>query len=402
VDGVRRLFGGRSRGAEAAATRVLETLGSLKGAAMKAGQTLSLFADGLPPEARAIVARLYSRAPKLPYEQIAEVIKAELGAEPAELFASFDPEPIAAASLGQVHAAGLRSGESVAVKVQYPGVADALEDDLLNLASVFKTVGLAGAILDTDEYFAELRTEISGELDYVRELGFLEQFRGFLAPWPDLVVPGAFPALSTRRVLVMERLEGPTLAELAERADVSSEERNHRGEQLTRAVLGPWFRHRVIHADTHPGNYVALADGRLGVLDFGSVKLSSEPFWGAVTGLLSGTLEGGSPDILDAARRAGFRWTIRDQRARLVLGDHFKAVAGPMLGPYEFGADRTFQVLTELKLRYPMDLLRIRAPAEAILIARAVAGLLQDLKSLGAKLDLRPFLSSELRAARQR
>src|SRR4051812_4824281 len=158
ADRVKQLFGGTpsSKAAEAAALSVLQTLGTLKGAALKAGQTLSLFANQLPPEARLVLGKLFSQAPTLPYEDIARVIEEELGAPPEALFAEFSKEPLAAASLGQVHAATLKSGERVAVKVQYPGVGDALEDDLRNVGAVLKAVGM---VFDNSAYLEEIRRE---------------------------------------------------------------------------------------------------------------------------------------------------------------------------------------------------------------------------------------------------
>lgn len=397
---VKRLLGQEPEGHAAVATKVLETLGSLKGVALKAGQTLSLFSSHLPPEARAVLGRLFSQAPRLPYAQIATVLEQELGAPPSAVFAEISEEPFAAASLGQVHAARLRTGEAVAVKVQYPGVAEALEDDLRNLSSLLSAVGVGGALMDTREYAEELRREVAGELDYRRELVHLERYRGLLARWPDLVVPRAFTKLCTGRVLVLERLEGPTLHELAQRVDSLPEaERFLRAEQLVRAVLGPWLRHRVMHADTHPGNYLALQGGRLGVLDFGSVKEGSEPFWRCTLEGTRALLEGASIDWVAAHERAGFVFNLPRPRAQELL-ERIATIAMPLLRePYDYSKDTVLEQLKELKLRYPLDMIRIRPPAESLLVGRALAGVQQNLRALHVRGDFRPFFREALQQA---
>ncbi|WNG45943.1 AarF/ABC1/UbiB kinase family protein [Archangium minus] len=400
TDRVKRLLGRESDGHAVMAQRVLETLGSLKGAALKAGQALTLFSSQLPPEARVIIGKLFSQAPRLPFAEIATVIQEELGAPPSEIFAEFSEEPFAAASLGQVHEARLRTGERVAVKVQYPGIAAALEDDLRNLESLLKSVGMGGLLLDAHEYAEEIRRELSGELDYRRELAQLEHYRGLLAPWPDLVVPKAWPELSTGRVLTLERLEGPTLNELAHDVDSLPEEvRFRRGEQLLRAVCGPWMLHRTIHADTHPGNYLALPDGRLGVLDFGSVKTGSEPFWRCTLVCARALMEGSSLDWVTIHEQGGFHIGISKDKAQKLLEEISRIAVTPLQEPYDYATDTIIEKLSELKLRYPLDLIRIRPPAESLMVGRAMAGLLQNLRALKVRGDFRPFFRNTLNTA---
>src|SRR5262249_40243587 len=134
----------------------------------------------------------------------------------------FEREPFASASLGQVHRAELRTGEAVAVKVQYPGVANALDADLKNAGALVRALGVAGAVLDVKQYYDEMHRELSYELDYRREREAMEVFRGYLARWPDLVVPRTYAELSSARVLVMERLEGPTLHAWLQAVDTQS------------------------------------------------------------------------------------------------------------------------------------------------------------------------------------
>lgn len=390
ADRVKRLFGAESTAHEQAAKRVLETLGTLKGAALKAGQTLSLFANQLPPEARLIVSKLYSQAPKLPYEEIAEVIRGELGDSPEALFAEFSQTPLAAASLGQVHAATLKTGERVAVKVQYPGIGDALENDLQNLGSIMKTVGL---VFDSRAYAEEIRRELMAELDYTRERSQLEQFRGFFTRWPDIAVPRAYPEVSSKRVLTMELLEGPTLNVAMQTVEqLSPEERWRRAEQLIRASWGALVADRAVHADAHPGNYVLMTDGRLGVLDFGSVKFLSEPFWRANVEALDALVNGRDLDWVALVKRGGFELDEKDQKVRKLIDEILTIAREPVSGPRDFKEDRTLDKMANLKLRYPLELLKVKPPAEALLVGRGLAGVLQNLRALEAYGDLRPVM----------
>lgn len=391
------LLGGEGDPKVEAARRVLETLGEMKGAALKLGQTLSLGSDTLPPEVRKVVARLFSQAPTLPFEDIAKVIEAELGKHPHELFASFEEAPFAGASLGQVHRARLRSGEEVAVKVQYPGVAAALGEDLKNAETMVKALGIGGSLLDGRDYFDELKREISAELDYRRELVLLEEFRGYLARFPMLVVPKAYPELCAGKVLVLERLEGPTLhAYCQDLAGKSAEERFAVGLRLCEAIYGPFLFHRAIHGDTHPGNFVVLPEGRLGVLDFGSVKHLSERFWRCYRDAFAAGLAGEKPDLLTLIQRGGFTVTIPPEKARPLLDEIAHIVARPLHGPYDFGADTMVEELLALKNRAVLDLARMRPPPEAILFYRAIGGLSYNLRSLKASGDFRPFFREAL------
>ncbi len=390
----KRLLGGDGDPKLDAARKVLETLGELKGAALKVGQALSLASDQLPPEVREVVSRLFSQAPTLPYEPIAEVIRQELGGRPEEVFAQFEPVPFAAASLGQVHRARLKGGEDVAVKVQYPGVAAALEQDLKNAESLVRALGVGTRLFDRREYVDEIGREVMGELDYLAEQKRAEDFRSYFARWPDLVVPRAYPELSTAKVLVLERLEGPTLHAYAQTAqDRPSRERFEVGERLVRAVFGPFLFHRVVHGDAHPGNFIVLDGGRLGVLDYGSAKGLSERFWRCYVEAFAEALAGRRPDVYGQLLKGGFVFQMPEERARPLAEEVGHIVGGPLRGPYDFGKDAMLQELMALKRKNVVDLLRIRPPPEALLFYRAVAGLGHNLRALKAAGDFRPFFA---------
>jgi predicted unusual protein kinase regulating ubiquinone biosynthesis (AarF/ABC1/UbiB family) len=200
-----------------AGERILSTLGELKGAALKLGQALAMDPDALPEEARSVVAKLLSQAPeRMDFDTVVGVVQSELGKHPDELFKSFDREPMAAASLGQVHGAVLHDGTDVVVKVQYPGVDKALDNDLKNAAVLVRGFALTGETLDGRPYYEELRASLMRELDYREEAAQALAYAKAAARHPELVVPRVFEALTAQRVLCLTRLRGPSLLDVIE------------------------------------------------------------------------------------------------------------------------------------------------------------------------------------------
>ena len=379
-----------------AAERILGTLGELKGAALKLGQALAMDPDALPPEARKIVARLLSQAPqRMPFETVAEVVRQELGRTPDELFARFDREPLAAASLGQVHGARLHDGREVVLKVQYPGVDKALESDLKNAAVLVRGMALTGETLDGRPYYDELRESLLRELDYQAEAAQCRLYAQAACAYPELVVPEVIDDRSAHRVLCLTRLTGPTLMEVIE-SQADAAERFRIARLLIFAIWGPFFAVRLIHADPHPGNFLVLPDGRLGVLDFGATKLLSEKFAAVYRGFLIAQAQGTKrPEVGPALKRAGFRFLGDEPEDAYQFCDKMAdIVERPILseGEYDFGENPMVQDLRRLFQGAPMLTFSIKPPAEAMLFYRAAAGLAQDLRLLKAKGHFRPVL----------
>ena len=281
----RKLFASAERRAELddarrlrTAEQVAERLGGMKGALMKVGQMASYVDDGLPEPVRQALATLQAGAPPMSAELAAEVVERELGRPPDEAFLEWDPEPIAAASIGQVHrAVALDSAtgreRAVAVKVQYPGVADAIEADLANtelLGSLLRQ-GFSG--LDPSDMVAEIKERITEELDYRREAANQTHFATFYRGHPFFSVPAVLPELSTGRVLTSELVVGAPWRELL---TWDQHQRDLAGEGLFRFVFRSLYRMRAFNGDPHPGNYVFHGDGRITFLDFGLVRYFSE------------------------------------------------------------------------------------------------------------------------------
>ena len=395
--GVRRLAGSDvsslSRGS---AEKLVATLGDLKGAAMKLGQAASMDPDLFPPEIRAVLSRLQNEAPSMPYARVAEVVEEELGGAPERLFAAFDREPMAAASLGQVHRARLHDGREVAVKVQYPGIDTALKSDLENVGLVVRTLARTGKTLDGRAYFRELAEQLTQELDYRREGQLARQFARASAALPDIVVPQVIEERTSSRVLTLEYLAGVSLkAFLTSGAD--NAERLRVSGLLIRALHGAFLVDGTVHADPHPGNFLLLPDGRLGVLDFGSVKHFSRGFFEAHRDVFRTVVEQEPLDSLALVRRVGFTVDLPDAEAAPLLDELLHLSGRPLrTGDYDYAQDTLPADIRRLFVREAGKFVHIRPPAEGVMFVRAFGGLLQNLRMLGARGDFRPFYRSLL------
>jgi predicted unusual protein kinase regulating ubiquinone biosynthesis (AarF/ABC1/UbiB family) len=257
------------------AKQIVAVLGTMKGAAMKLGQVMSFLDVGLVPEEhreefQAELAKLRDAAPTVSFKQMAKVIEEDLEDDLEEIFSEFDPEPIAAASIGQVYRARLaRDGREVAVKVQYPGVAGAVRADMQNLDMIMRLLKRMAPGLDVKAVTSEIRERIEEELDYELEAQNQRALARIYAGHPFIVVPEVVSALSRERVLVSEYVRGVGFEELKEGTQA---ERDRLGEIIFRFFLGCLYRHHQFSGDPHPGNFLLLDDGRVAFLDFGLFK----------------------------------------------------------------------------------------------------------------------------------
>jgi predicted unusual protein kinase regulating ubiquinone biosynthesis (AarF/ABC1/UbiB family) len=378
--------------AEAFANSAAE-LGAAVAKAAQVRAYLDITGVAATPAARALLARLWDRMPARPPAVIRAVVTAELGAPPEERFAKWDDTPIAAASLGQVHAAEDADGRRFAVKVQYPGVAEALRDDLASASLLRRVVGDelgAGAAADA---LATMRAQLLGELDYVAEAGWLERFGRAFPADASIVIPKVDRARSTARVLTMERLDGRAIADLAED---DAEARRRGARAIFRFSFGAPLQHGIFNADPHPGNYLILAGEKVGFVDFGSAAELSDTQRAADRRLFLAMIQRDGETLRHAAHEEGlvggdasvFEGSIWREWEDL-LGRPFLTRGEFTLGPRHVA--RLIARTGEL-----LRLGRIALPPSAILLWRQRLGALAVIAALSPRLDFRRLLSEIL------
>ncbi len=269
------------RNAEASKRRLLETnlrvalktfhrLGYLRGAMAKLGQAAGNMPGLLPAQMAEILDRLHFDVPPMHYPLVREVLRNEFGRDPEEQFLSFETEAFAAASLGQVHRARLKTGEPVAVKIQYPGIARTIDADFRNLSALLLPLRLGKDWEALKGQFDEVRRMLDREVDYVQEAESLRIARELFRPGDGILVPRSYPEYSGKRVLTTDFVEGMHLPEyLATNPTQAS--RNAFGTKIYVTWLRMYYAY-ITYGDPHPGNYIFMPDGRLGLIDFGSVR----------------------------------------------------------------------------------------------------------------------------------
>jgi predicted unusual protein kinase regulating ubiquinone biosynthesis (AarF/ABC1/UbiB family) len=383
-EGAESLLGG------GAAEKLVATLGELKGLAMKIGQQVSMAPDLLSPEVRAVVARLQNQAPPMPWAQVHEVLKAQLGRPPEEAYAAFEETPLASASLGQVHKAVTKDGTPVAVKVQYPDIARALQADLDNLGTMVGVLATTTRLTQGKAYFSELRESMMDELDYRQEAARAHQFALAASGVPDIRVPRVFEELTSEKVLTLELFHGPTLKDLLHHsAQLTNEERFRVSRLLIRAIWGPFLQRGLIHSDPHPGNFILRADQTIGVLDFGAVKQLS-PAWVDVNRrLFRHTMRDEPWDHLRLSQACGFEFDDPEAARDFVAQVVELATRPPRSRELDFATAGITRDLRTLFLKNAPRLASIRPPKESLLFFRAVGGLTQNLENLGARGNFR-------------
>ncbi len=375
------------------AAEVLRTAGRLRGGAAKIAQLRAYLEleDGLGPDARLQLSQLWDRVPSDPPAVIRQVVAEQLGAPVSERFATWEEEPLAAASLGQVHGATLADGTELAVKVQYPGIAEALSEDLKSPSLVRSLVGPGLAEGAERGAVDTLREAIAREVDYHAELVSLQRFGRAFFNDPQIVLPRPIPDRSSARVLTMTRLRGRPLAEIAQSG--SPGEREAVARTLFRFAFGAPLRHGLINGDPHPGNYLVLdaAAGKVGFLDFGFVVEMDEALQAIDRRMFLSLVHRDGEALRYAAYELGLvpKVGVFDhgnwRELEHALSAPFVKRGARRFGPAESGT------LAKL-LRELMRAGAMRIPAAAVILWRQRMGALSVIGSLGATLDLRRVL----------
>ena len=367
------------------AIRVVETLGELKGAAMKVGQMLSLHVGILPPEVAAVLKALQSDAPRVPFEVMEYEIKGALP-DYDRLFAHLEPEAFAAASIGQVHRAELRDGRPVAVKVQYPAIDYIIKADLNNLRRILGGLFSLFSKLDFEPVWEEVRDRLLEELDYAHEAENTRRMRELHAGVPEIVIPGVIGEASARGVLTMEYVEG-IAPERAASDEFSQELRDRWGQVLFEFQYRGLLRHRFLHADPNLANFSFLEDGRVIVYDFGCVKRIPEKLATGYASLLRAVIFGRRADIPGILRDLGVFKEEGEALSREVI-DPYIDLFGEILRsepPYSFGEDKDlYQKLMDLGMENWSQARDLHFPQDVVFVDRSLGGHFGNLTKLKA------------------
>jgi len=373
-----RVFGASDRSREA--ELLTATLGGLKGPIMKVAQLLATIPEALPPEYAAELQKLQSQAPPMGYAFVKRRMSAELGPDWAARFASFEKEPAAAASLGQVHRAVALDGTRLAVKLQYPDMQSAVEADLKQLEFVFALHRRMDSAIDTREMQKEIAARVREELDYGREARHIGLYDDILSGIDAVRVPKVLAELSTRRLLTMTWLDG---TRMLSHVDADAETRNRLARAMFLAWWYPLSHYGVIHGDPHLGNYTVFDQGGaaygINLLDYGCIRIFPPGFVRAVIDLYEGLRDGRQEQIVAAYEAWGFKGLKKDLIEVLNLWAGF--IYGPLLddrvrtiadgvAPGEYGRRTAFEVHRALKEKGP-----VTVPQEFVFMDRAAIGL---------------------------
>ncbi|MCK6550281.1 AarF/ABC1/UbiB kinase family protein [Myxococcota bacterium] len=365
---------------------MLETFSELRGMAMKVGQMLSYLDDALPPEARKVLAVLQRDVSPMPWAVVREQLVAELGREPEQLFTSIETTPIAAASIGQVHRAVLPDGTKVAVKIQYPGIDQAMSADLKNakLLSTFKK--LLFYRVDTEAIMDELEQRFMDECDYRKEADYQEAYRTRLAGHPWIVVPEVHRAFSGQRVLTTTLMEGSTFYEWLAR-DPSADERARVTRTFYRFYMGSFYLDGLFNCDPHPGNYLFRDDGKIVFLDYGCSRVFPEPRRVLWVELCRAVRDRDEERMHELGVEMGFfpEGAAYDRDAFHALMDYLYL---PYLEdePFDFRAHRPEDTFKRMFTENP-NLFKLNMPADAVFLNRIGFGLVSLLSEVGATLN---------------
>ncbi len=370
------------------ARQVFNEFTKLRGTALKIAQSISMDQGLLPAEFTEVMSEAQYSVPPINKALVRSVIKKELGDYPENIFASFDADAIAAASIGQVHRAILPDGRKAAVKIQYPNVRNTIQSDLRLAKTLLRRVVKGGATID--EYFDEVEATLMEETDYIQEGQYIEYFKNRFHE-EEILTPVWYKDLSTSKVLTMSFIEGKHLKEFL-KTNPSQEERNHFGQ-----LMWDFFHEQVeqrdfIHADTHPGNFLFTEDGKLGVVDFGCVKKFPIEFTYNYMLLLPTHLENSEDNIRRLYQKLGIIKENPDnpgkeERFFQFCKNYGSTFAEPYLTDhFDFGSPRFKEKINSFSKQPPI-MNEPRGDKNFIYSTKVHLGLYSLLMQLGAEVD---------------
>ncbi len=372
------------------AHRIADVMGEMKGAAMKIGQMLSADPELVDPAFAEKLATLQREAPPMDFETVAAQIERWLDRPIDAVFRHFDPDPIGAASIGQVHRATLFDGRTVAVKIQYPGIADSIESDLKNMASMLKVGRVFVTKERADGFVEEARDTILAEADYRREGRNLARFSEMLAEdWPDFQVPEPVPEYTAEQVLVMGFCEGEKLDDGINAVEDPAR-RDALATRFVELFVHLFHERFTLHADPHPGNFMLAPDGRIVLLDFGCIRDFDEELADDILRMLVAFWDDDIPRLKALLKRRGFGQAGMVWPEDEVLREYLQMILEPIAtpGPFRF-ADFKVAARARAFFRRNLSFLKVVPPPELLLYFRVLGGLKGLMTRVDAAVDLR-------------
>ncbi|MGB5332663.1 MAG: AarF/ABC1/UbiB kinase family protein [Woeseiaceae bacterium] len=367
------------------AARIADTLGEMKGAAMKVGQMLSLHEGLLPPEVSAVLSVLQKEAPSVSFEVMERELRRELENFDA-LFESLEPEAFAAASIGQVHRGVLRDGRQVAVKIQYPRADRMVEADLKNLKVLLGNLVSLFTDIDFEPIWEEVRERLLEELDYLNEADNIRRMAAMHADLPEIIVPDVVQEATTRRVLTMEFIDGiPPAEAVSDRYPARL--KDQWGTVLFELALRGLLEQRFLHADPNIANFAFREDGKVAVYDYGCMKEIPADLAAGYRGLLHSVISKRKTAIPMILHEMG---VFKEGGAPLprAMTDPYVDLVQDMVRaspPYTFGEDASiYESLYDLGMSNWQDATDIRFPRDVVFINRTLGGLFGNLSALRA------------------
>ena len=383
------------------ARRVADKLSELRGAAMKVGQLLSMDAgDLLPPELAAILSRLRADARPMPMSQVVRAMEQAFGQGWEKTFHRFSFTPMAAASIGQVHAAIMHGERHLALKIQYPGVKKSIDSDVDNVATLLRISRLVPEELDLEPLLQEAKRQLHEEADYLREAAHLQRFAMLLEDAPEFLVPGVEETLTRENILTMDLLAGEPIDSLSSATQTTR-------DRVVGLLLGLLFRElfdfRLIQTDPNFANFLYNAQtGQLGLLDFGATRRYTGTVTEAYRGLLGAALHQDRAAMAESAQAIGYFKEDIHARQRAAVMELFILATEPARtrGRFDFGASDLALRIRDAGMALSFDQGYWHTPpADAVFLHRKLGGLYLLAARLRAKVDVRAILEPHLTRA---
>lgn len=372
------------------AKRVAKQLSAMRGAAMKVGQLLSMeSADFLPPELAEILSQLRDRAFIMPRQQLIESLEQAYGPDWEERFAHFEFTPLAAASIGQVHRATTLDGDEIALKIQYPGVAQSIDSDVDNIASLLRISRLLPKHVDISELLTDAKAQLHEEANYEQESQYLQAFGDTFADDERFIVPKFYPELSTETVLAMEYVEGTPIDKLSGIAPSSID---HLMGDLFSLMLNELFELNLMQTDPNFANYLYQQEtGKIVLLDFGATRKFTKKFSVDYKRLIRGVMAQDRDKILDAASRLGYMLHTSSDAYQDFLVEIFNVALESFQeeGLYDFENAHLSERLSQLSEQaYDFKEFWQTPPTDILYLHRKLGGMFMLATRLGAQIDV--------------